>query len=206
MIELLIRDYSPGDFIGVLDVYRDALRSLKVSKGGKHPDASIDKAISASDEDMFGQIAGYGVLLVAEVKGTNEIVGIGSLGTGRLNHLIGSTYSRAHYVKLAYQKGRMGVNVGTVLRQATIRRASSMGFRKVFGHATVESVGFHSRFGARFFPSYDMKNPDGSIAGCYYEFIIRESLLNNLPLEPFVFWVQDSFVALIRHFRKKKGR
>jgi hypothetical protein len=75
------------------------------------------------------------------------------------------------------------MNVGSMLRKATIVRAKDLGYRKLFGYAVPESHGFHARFGATFFPKRNIRDWRSRIEYKYYEFELRKSLLNAIPFE-----------------------
>lgn len=191
-MEIFIREYRPGDAGQVVAVYRDASSTLKKSEGGGHPDDRVEAVLSKSDAYLLGKLTSDGILLVAEVKGTGEIVGIGAISDTFASRFLGCRYSRSHYVKAGFQKGKAGINVGSMLRRATIEKARSLGARKLFGYATNESLGFHKRFGAKPVPLYDGTYM-GGVPTKYYEIILRRSLWNLIPFEPFLFHLSKIF-------------
>jgi hypothetical protein len=191
-VEVVIRDYLPDDARQIIDIYRDSFTTLKKSKGGGHPDGKVDKIIQKPDKYLLKKLVSDGILVVAQVKGTHEIVGIGAISNTFTSGFLGSRYSRSHYVKASFQKGKAGVNVGTMLRVATIEKAKTLGARKLFGYSTNESVEFHKKFGARFVPRYNCTYL-GGIPTNYYEIVLRKSIWNNIPFEPVLFHLSKIF-------------
>jgi hypothetical protein len=189
----------------VLGVYRDSMQSLRLSQGGNHPEWAVDKAVSKPDEELLSGMTCKSIIFIAEVKGSGEIVGIGGLGMGLLNRLAGCAYSKAHYVKRAYQKGRAGVPVGSMLRKATIAEAARMGFRKMYGYTTSESVSFHAKAGARMVPAFDRMHKELKVRLRYYDVELRRSILNALPIEPMIFAAMDVFYDIQAASRGKKA-
>ncbi len=186
-VEVIIRDYCPADASKVIEVFRDSYNTLRRSKGGIHPDDEVDKMLKRSDKDILAMLTCDAVLYVAEVRETGEIVGIGAICNGWKHRLLNITYSKGHYVKEKFQRGKAGVNVGSMLRQATIDKAKSMGFRKICGHAHPESKGFHEKFGAKFLPAYDTKLCGNTVELKYYEFELRPSIWNDFGIELYAF-------------------
>lgn len=189
-MEILIREFCSNDSQAVVDVFRDSMQSLRMSQGGLHPDEEVVRLVSMPDEKLLSGMTYAGVLFVAEVKETSEIVGIGGFRVGKLNALARSAYSRAHYVKKSFQKGKAGVGVGSLLRKATIEKARAMGLRKLYGFTTAESVGFHKKSGAVFIPLFDnlgYSGYSGKVKRLYYEIELKRSIWNILPVEPFIF-------------------
>ncbi|MFQ5835785.1 MAG: GNAT family N-acetyltransferase [bacterium] len=186
-IEITIRDYHPKDALEVVKVFRDSNNTLRKSKGGKHPDDVMDKMMKMSDRRIITWITQGRVLLVAEVKETGEIAGIGTIDKVWRNRLLNSTCSANHYVKEKFQRGRAGVSVGSMLRRETINKAKSLGFRKMFGYSNPEAVGFHKRFGAKFFPAYNIKAYKNTVELNYYEFELYASIWNSIRIEPNIF-------------------
>jgi hypothetical protein len=183
-MEVFIRDFQSGDEISLVKIYRDALNSLRKSRGGMHPDDYISSMINKPDAKIIHDLLYGSVVVVAVVKQSREIIGMGAI-TNRLKHrLLGSTYSKNHYVLERYQRGRMGISVGSLLKKATIRKAKDMGFRKIYGYSTPESASFHKKFGSTLYPSKDVSK-DG-IEFRYFEIVLREGLVNRLPVEPLI--------------------
>ena len=193
LVEILIREYRPEDASRVLEAYRDSMQSLRASQGGIHPEWAVDMDISRPDEELLSGMTYRSILLVAEVKGTGEVAGIGGLGIGLLNRLAGCVYSKAHYVKRAFQRGKAGISVGSMLRKATISTASGMGFRKLYGYTTSESVSFHAKAGARLVPMFNRMHKERKVCLRYYEIELRRNILNALPIEPIIFAVMNFF-------------
>lgn len=191
-VEIIIRDYRPGDAGQVVSIYRDSFSTLKRSNGGQHPDECVDSIIQKPDEYLLRKITDRGIIVVAQIKGSDEIVGLGAISDTLTSRILGSRYSRSHYVKSDFQKGKSGVNVGSMLRRATIEKAKSLGARKLFGYATNESAGFHRKFGARFLPIYNGSYL-GGVPTNYYEIELRKSLWNHIPLEPLAFHLSKIF-------------
>jgi hypothetical protein len=197
-MEIIIRDYRPGDAAQAKSVIRDANDSLRKSHGGMHPDESVDWMIQDSNRRSMSMRRGSkSKLVVAEVKGTGEIIGTGAIIRSRFDWLIGSAYSTAHYVRQDFQRGKAGVSVGSLLRKETLARARDQGCRKVYGFSNPEAVGFHKKFGARFFPNHDRSHLVPPVRLCYYEIELKPSGWNALKLEPHTFALDDT-IALSR--------
>lgn len=184
MVEIAIRKYEDRDAQGVLAVFRDANDTLRKSRGGAHPDCDVDALLSKSDDELLGIIRHGSVIFVAEVKGTGEIAGMGAITNNLVARTLGSTYSKNHYVKEAYQHGKAGVSLGRPLRDATLAEARRLGFRKMYGYSTPEAAGFHRKFGAVFHPRYNTVM-FGSVVLQYYEIELRKSALNGIHMEPY---------------------
>lgn len=168
-----------------------------------HRDGQVERALQKSDENILARMT-HGVrLVVAEVKETGEIVGTGGITCGLMSRFLNSTYSRNHYVKEAFQRGRAGVSVGSMLRRATIDKARSMGFRKIYGFSTPESKGFHQRFGALFFPAYDMTFSETTVAFNYYEIHLRQCIWNRIIIEPYIARMKNLYFQRIRTKQKE---
>lgn len=179
-MEITIRDSRPGDSSSMVRVYRDAMDTLRKSRGGLHPDEEIGFLTSRPDDGILHQLAGGSAVVVAQ-SDEGEVVGIGAISIRLKHRLLGSTYSKNHYVIERCQRGRCGVSIGSMLREATIRKAKERGFRKLYGYATPESIGFHKRFGAVFMPYGNAKK--NGVEYHYYELVLRDSPLNILPVE-----------------------
>lgn len=194
-MEITVRDYEPSDAEQAIAVYRDALDSLRKSKGGSHPDAYIDKLLSASEAEILKTIRYPEHLAVALSNG--EIVGIGGLTDRLKNRIMGSTYSCNHYVKKAFQ----GAGVGTKLKSWTIERAKGLGYRKIYGYSTNEGRRMNEKFGASFFPAFDAFREGSGITVHYYEIHLKKSMLNGLRLEPYL----SELSSLSRLLKKIRG-
>jgi hypothetical protein len=201
MTELLVRDYRDSDAKAVVEIFRDASGTLRKSRGGMHRDDEIDTVLALPDDQLIARLTDRSHLLVAEIPETGELVGMGAIRAGGVHRLIGSAFSLNHYVPERLQKGRGGMNVGSVLRKETIARAKELGYRKLFGYAVPESEGFHAKFGADFLPKYNIRDRHNGIEYKYYEFELRRSALNAIRLECYA----ARFVKLYRDL-KRTGR
>ncbi len=187
LMEISIRRYSHSDAGDVLDVFRDACARLKRSNGGVHPDSVIDRITSRPDDELAPSIIGKNrEILVAEASGTGELVGMGALAPLWFTPLTRSIASKTHYIRQAYQRGRAGISVGSMMRKATIRLAKDMGHRKIFGFSLQESAGFHKRFGAVFYPGFDKPGIADSIKIRYYEIPLGPGIINGMHPEPYL--------------------
>lgn len=198
-MELEIRDYREDDALQVIEVFRDSFNTLRKSKGGNHDEETVDKVVGQPDDATLFMVVSGRKLLVAVVKGTGEIAGIGAISDSRADRILGSRYSRTHYVKEKFQHGKAGVSVGKMLRNATIEKARNLGARKMFGYATTESIGFHKKFGAKFVPMFNSSYL-GGVRAYYYEMELRPSIWNRIPFEPFIF----QFSKLVGKLTRKK--
>ncbi len=180
-----IRPYRPGDDdAGILSVYRDAYDVLRVSRGGSHADAIVDRVQALPDQNLLDRLlVGYH-LVVAEDEESGEALGIGAMSERLIDRLLGSGRSKSHYVRLGLQKRQGGRGLGRALRDVTLAHARALGYRKVWGYAQPESKGWHSKFGARFYPRHDTYNPEHSLMVSYYEIVLRESVWNHVRIEP----------------------
>ncbi|MEW6035037.1 MAG: hypothetical protein AB1529_00350 [Candidatus Micrarchaeota archaeon] len=185
-MEIVLREYRPEDAPEIVDVFRDACNALRKSRGGAHPDEDIDRFTGKSDAELLEILERGARITVAEVKGTGRLAGIGAITVDRVARLIGSTYSKDHYVREEFQRGKAGVSVGRMLREATLKAARDMGFRKLYGYSTPEATGFHAKFGAIFHPGHDSTYM-GGVRILYYETELRKSRLNAIRIEPYVF-------------------
>lgn len=212
-MEIILRDYRAEDAPKVVSVFREACQPLRKSRGGMHPDEAVDILLKGNDRNVLVRFCSGVKLLVAEVKETGELAGTGGLGRNIFDRTFGSVYSTAFYVRPAFQKGRAGVNVGSLLRSANIERAKALGCRKMYGFSTPEAIGWHKRFGARFFPAYNRTYALGMVPIHYYEIELRKSRWNWLKLEPYIFsladfcmWLEVAKILLLFPFRKHKKR
>ncbi len=204
--EIIIRDFRPEDRAQLADVYRDSYGTLRESRGGQHPDELVDRVIGRADDEILSDIEYGGIVLVAEAHPGGEIAGVASITDRWINSVTGSSYSRSLYVRSAYQRGKSGVNVGTMLRAGIIERAKRRGYRKIFGYSTPEAIRFHMRFGARFTPLFNHRDRD-SFSFHYYELELRPSILNPIPIEPFMVSVTRLYSGLLGIMRGgEKGK
>jgi hypothetical protein len=186
-MKIRLRDYRPGDEKGIISVFKDANNPRRISKGGIYPDEKIDQIQKWSDEKIRSFMVDGNHLFVVEIEETDEIIGTGGISTGWTNFLFRSTHSRAHFVKEDYQKKKTGLSFGKMLREATISKAASLGFRKIFGYSAASAIGFHKKFGAKTYPKYNKKSPfSHSVELQYYEIKLHDSIWNNLRIEPYI--------------------
>lgn len=190
-MKILLRNYRETDAAASVSVFREGSQSLRKSQGGTHPDEAIDKLADMSDKEVWLNYLWGATLVVAEVKETGEVIGLGGIKRGRFDRLIGSAYSTTHYVKPSFQKGRAGVPVGSLLRAETITRAKAIGCRKMYGFSTPEAVRFHKKFGARFYPLFNRDSSDSKVRIRYYEIDLRPSIWNMLKIEPFAYSLNE---------------
>lgn len=199
---IIIRDYRPGDGAQVVGVFRDSNEALRKSRGGLHPDAYVDGLLGRSDLDILSDLEFGARMMVAEVRGSGEIAGMGAISNRWIHRLSGSTYSRSQYVRTSYQRGKRGVHVGSMIRKAVLAKAESMGFRKVYGFSTPGAIGFHSRFGARFFPAYNRRI--GPLEVHYYEIELRPSFWNGFRFEPYLCGLMALYARVLASMRGRK--
>ena len=191
-MDIILRDFRIEDFTQVTEVVRDGNDSLRKSRGGQHPDEAVDQMIKrALAQDIPRNPRLQPGMVVAEVKGTGQIIGTGAIMRGPLDKLLGTAYSTAHYVRQDFQRGKAGVPVGSLLRKETIARARALGCRKVYGLSTPEAVGFHSKFGARFFPNHDRTYLNPPVRLRYYDIVLRPSMWNGVRLETWGFVIRE---------------
>jgi len=193
-MELILREYQKTDSQAIEDVYKDAMDSLRISRGGLHSDISVDDMTGRPDGEILNELTYGGTLLIAQDKDSGEICGIGGIGHRWIHRLIGSAYSRSHYVRQSFQRGRKGLNVGTMIRAAILERARSMGFRKLYGFSTPEAINFHTKFYARFLPFFNRTFNGGKTVLHYYEIDLEPNLFNRIPMEPFILSMTDAYV------------
>jgi L-amino acid N-acyltransferase YncA len=186
-LNLLVRPYRSSDAREIVRVYRDAYNSLRVSRGGLHPDWIVEKVQNKSDEELLMRLKDGYSLAVAEVEETGELVGIGAISNRSIDRIFRSARSKSHYVRESCQRGKAGISVGSMLRRATLDRAKALGFRKVWGYAQPESRKWHKKFGARFYSRHDTYNPEHMARVHYYEIELRPSFWNSIRIEPCLF-------------------
>ncbi len=206
-MEVMVRDYLPGDAKGLVSAYRDAFNSLRKSRGGPFADSYVNGRVSRPDGQILSVLLHGSIVIVAQVKGTGEIIGMGSIANRWKYRLVGSTYGRNLLVKERYQKGRAGVSVGSLLRKATLDKARQLGFRKLYGYCEPGVMGFHERFGARPVPS--QKIDVGGVHLQYYEMELRDSFWNRFLIEPHLaglFGLSRLFSSIPRISRPKGKR
>jgi L-amino acid N-acyltransferase YncA len=184
-MEIIIRKAEKEDMPQLPSIFRDANETLRKSRGGLTPDEDVDHLNSMDDESLKRMFRRSSIIFVAEVRETGMLAGMGALTDNTLSRMLGSTYSRNHYVRASFQGGKAGVSVGRLLREATISEARRLGFRKMYGFSTPDSAGFHSKFGAVFYPRHDARFA-GKANLRYYEIELRKSILNGVRIEPYV--------------------
>ncbi|MEW6035129.1 MAG: hypothetical protein AB1529_00810 [Candidatus Micrarchaeota archaeon] len=184
-MNILLRDARAGDETQVVRLFRDSYGTLRKSLGGAHPDEAVDRVLSLPDEELFEIYLSHGKMIIAEVDG--ELAGFSSFTSGRFDRLLQSSYFNLIYVKASFQGGKGGVSVGRLLNESRLRTVKEMGFRKVYGYASPESVGFESKFGARYYPAHDRYFPFDGTTYKYYEVELRPSALNRIPVEALLF-------------------
>lgn len=187
IMEIIVRDYSPKDANQIIQVAKEAHGPLLQSRGGLHPDESLEKFLAMDDSAFISMLTKGTTILVAELRESGLIVGTAGFTATRYDRTIGSAYSRNMFVREAFQRGKAGVNVGTLLRKAILEKARAMGFRKIYGFSTPEAVGFHKRFSAIFIPVFNVDYLEGNVPVHYYEIRLRPSILNSIPIEPLMF-------------------
>lgn len=201
-MQVIIRDYKPEDAPAIIAVFRNSFNSLRKSRGGSYPDDYVDRTIGRPDRQILSRL-GYGnIMVVAELKKTGEIIGMDSIANRWKHSLLKSTYNANNYVKERYQKGRAGVRVGSMLKKATIEKAKSLGFRKMYGYSTPEARGLCKKFGARFFPSHNAK--EQNVEFHYYEIELCKSFWNSIRIEPY-FAELSQMAKLYSSLRKMLG-
>jgi len=205
-VRFRIRPYQDGDAEGVVEVYRDAYDVLRASRGGHHADSIVDRIQAMSDEALLERLLHGYYLVVAESEDDGALLGIGAVSDRRIDRLLRSARSKSHYVRLGLQRGKGGVGLGTLLREATLGQARKLGYRKVWGYAQPESKGWHGKFGARFYRRHDTYNPEHSMRVYYYEIELRKSLWNSIRIEPCLFRLSKLVPTLKARLRDRRSR
>jgi len=183
-VKVVLREYLPSDHQQVAQVIRDGFNTLRVSRGGQHPDAELDKWLSMDDAKIVGYVLRSAQVFVAYDEDTGEIAGIGAFTDRLIDRILGSAYVKGLYVREKYQRGKGGVKVGSMLKDERIRRIRERGFRKIYAFSVPESRGFHEKAGAKFYPEHDIYYMNGAVRLGYYEIILRKSPLNAIRIEP----------------------
>lgn len=202
-MEIFAREYRPEDDSQLPEIFRNASNSLRESRGGKHPDKTIDELIGQPDEQILNRLKFGKFLMVAEVRESGELAGMGAFSRMWKNDFFKTSYSTGHYVKEEFQRGRAGVSVGSMLRLAIMKKAKELGYRKLYGFSTPEAIGFHKKFGARFFPRYNKINYGVQVH--YYEIELNRSIINGIRFEPLLFElspVSHAYVSFLRMLGK----
>jgi len=187
-MEILIRDYEPGDDNQIVEIYREFFGT---SDNGMTDEAIVDKFIGRG-----------GLLLVAQVKDSNEVAGICGFSNHWLYRIIGSTSNRGIFVRKKFQRGKGGVNVGTLLSKARDERCLGLGYRKSFGYAVADSLGFHKRFNKRFYSEHNYVNEKGTLLH-YCEAELRPSILNGARVEPYIYTLVRFYIKMLKQAGKK---
>ncbi len=183
---MFVRDYRAEDARAVVEVFRDSYNTLRASKGGMHPDEEVEEMLRKPDGKILARLTRNCVLLVAEVRGTGEVAGVGGIRDGWEHRILRSTVCMNLYVKERFQRGKAGVSVGAMLRRATIERAKSMGYRKACGYAYPEAKGYEARFGVAFFPAYNTRDWNSAVTLHYHEFELRPNVWNRIRMEAYM--------------------
>ncbi|MFH0737747.1 MAG: GNAT family N-acetyltransferase [Candidatus Micrarchaeota archaeon] len=203
-IRIALRQADADDATHLLDVFRDGIQSLKESNGGKHPDAEIESWKKKPDKDLLSHICDGSFVLVAQ-DGRGAVVGMGAITIDIVAGLTGSSYSHAFFVRRSHQ----GQGVGRLLRDGCIAEARRRGYRKMYGYTYPESIGFHKRFGAVFYPEFDTGEGKRGDMVHYYEIPLRPSIFNGMMIEPYMQpaawvwvsvkrWMDRALAALIK--------
>ncbi len=200
-MNISIRHYEQRDWKELLSVFRDASDTLRKSRGGTHPDDEIKALSGKADGELLKIILHGSIVFVAEVDGTGKLAGMGAITNHLPSRILNSTFSRNHYVRGAFQRGKAGISVGRLLREATLGEARRRGFRKVCGYSAPESVGFHRKFGAIFYPAHD-DCLFGTVRLRYYEIELRKSIFNSIRVEPLVHRLGRDFGSLLGYLRR----
>ena len=199
-MEVRIREYRPGDSEELLEVFHLSNDSLRVSRGGNHPDERIDKLQSYPKKHTLRHLTHNAVVLVAEAEG--EIAGFGGFSNGLLEKILKSTYGKSLYVRPEYQRGKKGVSIGSLLYSARRKEAARRGFRKLYSYSVPEAVAFQKKQGATFHPFHDTYSLNPEVKTSYFELELRKSFLNNVRVEPYIFELR---VLISRLFRFLEG-
>ncbi|MBU0527931.1 GNAT family N-acetyltransferase [Candidatus Micrarchaeota archaeon] len=201
-MEVIIRGYLPEDGAGIVRIYKNALETLRKSKGGDHDDYSIDKILSGSDKKILSDLfCRNDIVLVADAEGIP--VGFTSFSNRLIDKILKSTYGSNIYVAKEFQRGKIGVNVGRMLVSERKRLMSKMNYRKYYSYSTPESVAFGKKCGVKYYPAHNTYSLNSSLALHYYEFILRPSFLNKIRIEPYLFELSILFGKALG---KLKGR
>lgn len=201
-MEVIIRGYLPEDGADIVRIYRNALETLRKSKGGEHDDYSIDKILSGSDKKILSELfCRNDIVLVADASGA--AVGFTSFSNRLIDKILKSVYGSNTYVTSEFQRGKMGVNVGRMLISERRKLMSKMNYRKYYSYSTPESVKFGKKCGVKYYPAHNTYSLNSSLALHYYEFILRPSFLNKIRFEPYLFELSIIFGKIIH---KLKGR
>ena len=202
-MDIFVRDYKPSDDSQLPGIFRNASNSLRVSRGGKHPEQMIDESISQPDEKILERLKFGKAIMVAEVRESGELAGMGAFSRRWKNDLFRTSYSTSHYVKEEFQRGRAGVSVGSMLRRSIMEKAAGLGYRKLYGYSTPEAIGFHKKFGAKFYPKYNKMN--FGVMVHYYEIELNKSIFNGIRFEPYIFElspVSHAYVSILRFLHR----
>ena len=201
-----IRDYKEDDASSIAIVFRDAYKTLAKRKKGQHPNELIDILVNASDKEIITAITHQYLVVVAEYIDSGEIIGTGAISNRKIDRFLKSTYSNHHYVKAKFQRGKAGVNVGALLRMATIQKAKDKKFRKIYGFSVPEAKNFHKKFNAQFIPKYNSVYLNKQVEQHYYEIILRKSIWNIFRLEiayHFIISLYQKFISKIKRHNDK---
>jgi hypothetical protein len=185
-LRVRIRDYRPADSSQVVQVIRDGFDTLRMSRGGAHPDEELDKLLGRGDRKLLDYVLKGAAVIVAEDEDSGDILGLGAYTNRLADRILGSAYLKGLYVRGRCQRGRCGVNIGSMIRDERIRRARSLGCRKLYAFSVPEARAFHEKAGAKFYPQHDLRYLNGTVRVEYFEIELRPSPLNGLRVEPII--------------------
>jgi len=205
-MELILRNCTPEDAPQIGKIFRDSHNVLRQSRGGLHNDKYIDAIISKTDPEIYSILTAGSTLILAQIKGAGQVIGMGAFTTSPFSRLIGSSYSHGAGVLEAFQRGKSGVNVGRMIREEILARASAMGFRKLYGFSAPEAIGFHKRFGAVFYPASNRFQKEYGLEIHYYEIEIKKSFWNRIRIEPYAYALGLFYGRALSSIRRMLGR
>jgi L-amino acid N-acyltransferase YncA len=184
-MEFVIREFSSADVPGIVDTFRDANNVLRKSKGGTHPDKTIDRIVNLPDNRLADMLTKDAFVLVAAIDG--KIAGFTAFSNCLTDRILKTVYGKNLYVREKFQRGKAGINVGKELLSARKERMLAMGIRKYYSYSVPEAVGFQKKIGAKFHPFHDSYSLNESVKMKYFEVDIRPTMLNAVRVEPFIF-------------------
>lgn len=203
-MDVRIREYQPEDLDELLEVFHKSNDSLRVSRGGSHPDKRIDRLQAFPKEQTLRHLTHNAVVLVAEAEG--EIAGFAGFSNGLAEKILKSTYGKSLYVRPDFQRGRKGVSIGSLLYSERRKEAARRGFRKIYSYSVPESVGFQKKQGAVFYPSHDTYSLNPEVKLMYFELKLRESAFNSVRAEPYIFELRMLISKFFRLLHERSSR
>lgn len=202
---IILREFVQSDLAQVACAIRDSHNTLRKSRGGTHPDGALDRFLSVSDAKLAGYVLRDAKVIVAFDEGSGKVAGVCAFTSRISDRLLGSTYLKGLYVREGYQRGKSGAKVGSMLRDERLRLVGRQGFRKVYAFAVPESIGFHKKSGAVFYPQHDIYYLENAVCLAYYEIILKKSVLNGIRIEPYlhragnrIFYLYELLRGLLR--------